>query len=255
MPALCNVTRDSVTHGPSPDQVFPGWWKRIRKQHLISKQQVLLKRQYRTHTQGLLELECPSSLVLFGASFYEVQEEELMASGYPVSGSVLLIDLDYASFSSLCMSFPAMCLIFTICMPNYAYEQDGPWEFSHRGQLALLHMHPKLSRVAFRSWTCFKTHVAAGNYCCGDNLLYCSKWGVQCSLKKAEVSGCSFLALTLSKSSECLGVPYASCFSTCGSAGGKGLRCACIVSSGHQQRRASLCLHLRYQHKSHMENS
>lgn len=111
-------------------------------------------------------------------------------------------------------------------------------------------MQPKLSQVAFRSWTCSKTHAAAGNYCCGDNLLYCSKWSVQCSLKKVEVSGCSLLVLTLSRSSEWLGVPYASWFSTCGSDGGKGLRCACTVSSGHQQKRASLCLHLRHQHKT-----
>lgn len=170
-------------------------------------------------------------------------------------GLFSLIDLDYASFSSLCKSFPAMCLIFSLCMPNYAYEQDGPWELSLRGQLALLHMHPILSQVAFRSWTCSKTHVAAGNYCCGDNLSHCLKWGVQCSLKKVEVSGCSLLALTLSKSSEWVGVPYASCLFTCGSNGGKSSRCACTVSSGHQQRRASLRLHLRHQQKSHRENS
>lgn len=170
-------------------------------------------------------------------------------------GLFSLIDLDYASFSSPCMSFPMMCLIFSVCMPNYAYEQDGPREISLRGQLALPHMHPILSQVAFRSWTCSKTHVVVGNYCCEDNLLHCSKWAVQCSLKKVEVSGCSLLVLTLSKSSKWLGVPYASCLSTCGSDGGKSSGCACTVSSGHQQRRASLCLHFRHQQKSHMENS
>lgn len=100
--------------------------------------------------------------------------------------------------------------------------------------------------------------------------LHCLEWSVQCSLMGAgvgDVSSCSLLgrqhALRLrpGKRSELLGKFL--CFSlrysvTLGLSlwpnhGGKGSRCAGIVNSGHQQRRPSLSLHNRHQHKSHVE--